>query len=194
MLHSKVGSSRRSDYSVTFSDTQNLELIRRRLVKACLILKSNADVGRSWREDMVELGKRVTKVDLQDTLEIIQQYISGLERHARIIDSLLDRLNGTSKLVRQILPSKLLSSPIQLFQMLEYRNDELSIRTNTAVKNNAEQLKTITEQAVAANDSMTTLTADINNDSKFIKILTLIAVLYTPASLIAVSNPKMVAL
>jgi hypothetical protein len=143
---------------------------------------------------MVELGKRVTEVDLQDILEIIQQYISGLERHARVIDSLLDRLNGTSKLVRQILPSKILSSPIQLFQMLEYRNDELSIRTNTAIKSNGEQLRTITEHAVAASDSMTTLTTDIHNDSKFIKILTLIAMLYTPASLMAVSNPKMVAM
>jgi len=58
---------------------------------------------------MVELGKRVTKIDLQDTLKIIQQYISSLERHARVINSLLNRLNGTSKLVRQIVPSKLLS-------------------------------------------------------------------------------------
>jgi hypothetical protein len=77
--------------------------------------------------------------------------------------------------------------------MLEYRNDELSIRTNTAIQNNGEQLRTITEHAVAANDSITRLTTDIQKDSKFIKILTLIAMLYTPASLMAVSDPKMAA-
>jgi len=75
--------------------------------------------------------------------------------------------------------------------MLEYRNDELSIRTNTAIKTNGDQLRTITEHAAAANDSMTTLTTDIHSDSKFIKILTFIAMLYTPASLIAVSNLEM---
>jgi hypothetical protein len=58
---------------------------------------------------MVVMERRVTKVDFQDTLEVMQQYISGLERHARVIDSLLDRLNGTSKLVWQTVPSKLLS-------------------------------------------------------------------------------------
>jgi hypothetical protein len=50
---------------------------------------------------MVVMERRVKKVDIQDTLEIVQQYISGLERYARVIDSLLDRLNGTSKLVWQ---------------------------------------------------------------------------------------------
>lgn len=39
------------------------------------------------------------------------------------------------------------------------------------------------------NESMTHLTADIHHDSKFVKMLTFIAVLYTPASLVAVSYP-----
>lgn len=37
---------------------------------------------------------------------------------------------------------------------------------------------------------MTLLTTDIHTDSKFIKILTFIAVLYAPASLVAVGIPN----
>jgi hypothetical protein len=72
--------------------------------------------------------------------------------------------------------------------MLEYRNDELNIRTNTSIQNNGDQLREITEQAFARNDLMATLTTDIHTDSKSIKTLTFIAMIYTPISLMAVSN------
>jgi hypothetical protein len=57
------------------------------------------------------------------------------------------------------------------------------------IKNNGEQLRIITEHSMETNESMTHLTTDIHNDSKFVKVLTFIAVLYTPASLVAVSYP-----
>jgi hypothetical protein len=56
------------------------------------------------------------------------------------------------------------------------------------IKNNGHQLRTLAENSIATNDAMTTMTADIHSDSKFIKVLTFITVLYTPASLIAVSQ------
>jgi len=74
--------------------------------------------------------------------------------------------------------------------MLEYRHDELKIRTNNSIHSSGEQLRRITEHAVTGNDFMTRLTADIHKDSKFIKIITFIALLYTPVSLIAVSAPS----
>jgi Mg2+ and Co2+ transporter CorA len=98
-LHSKVGRKGRFDYSVTFRDTQNTELIRRKLIKASFILKSNADVGRSVRNDVVKLAKCTPKTDLRDILDSIQQYISSLEKYERIIKALLDRLTGTRELV-----------------------------------------------------------------------------------------------
>jgi hypothetical protein len=57
------------------------------------------------------------------------------------------------------------------------------------IKNNGEQLRIMTEHSMEINESMTHLTTDIHNDSKFVKVLTFIAVLYTPASLVAVSYP-----
>jgi predicted protein tyrosine phosphatase len=98
-LHSKVGGVCKSDYTVSFSDTQKLELIRRKLVKAALVIKSNAGVGTSWREDMIELKKQTPDLELQDTLRIVQQYVTDLERHLTVVQSLLERLSGTEKLV-----------------------------------------------------------------------------------------------
>ena len=98
-MHSKVGRRGRFDYSVTFRDTQNTELMRRKLIKACFILKSNAEVGRSISNDLVKLTKWAPKTDFHDFLDLIQQYISSLEKYERIINALLDRLTGTRKLV-----------------------------------------------------------------------------------------------
>lgn len=57
---------------------------------------------------MLEIDKQVPGLDLRDNLEVLQQYINGLERHARVIESLLDRLSGTSKLVRKLSLAELL--------------------------------------------------------------------------------------
>jgi hypothetical protein len=48
----------------------------------------------------------------------------------------------------------------------------------------------LTEQTQAENESMTRLTTEIQNDSKFIKVLAFLTMLYTPASLMAVSDAR----
>ena len=77
--------------------------------------------------------------------------------------------------------------------MLEYRREEISLTTSIAIRNDSHQIKQLTEQTVTAGDVTTNLTRDMRNDSKFIKILTFLALLYTPASLAAVSGkvPKL---
>lgn len=79
---------------------------------------------------------------------------------------------------------------LQLFQVLEYRNDELQIQTSRAIQYNGDQLKALSQAASAENGFMTRLTYEIQNDSKFIKILTTIAMLYAPASLMAVCTEQ----
>jgi hypothetical protein len=69
------------------------------LIKACFILKSNADAGRLISNDLVTLTKWAPETDLHDILDLIQQYISSLEKYERIINALLDRLTGTKELV-----------------------------------------------------------------------------------------------
>lgn len=102
-LHSKVGVAQYMDYSVTFRDTQDLESLRRRLVKASLNLKSNADVGRSWEEETIKLTEYLATNELNEIFVTVRKYIKDMYQHAGIIDSLLERLDGTRSLVRQCL-------------------------------------------------------------------------------------------
>jgi hypothetical protein len=78
-----------------------MELIRRKLIKAAFILRSNEDVGRSFQRDIVDLAKQAPNADLHEILEMLQRYSCSLERHERVIQSLLDRSAGTGKLVRK---------------------------------------------------------------------------------------------
>ncbi|KAL8677818.1 MAG: hypothetical protein Q9186_005798 [Xanthomendoza sp. 1 TL-2023] len=173
VLHSKVGVAQYVDYSVTFRDTQDLELIRRRLIKASLNLKSNADVGKSWEEETIKLTGHLATNELDQIFVTVRKYITDMYQHARIIDSLLERLDGTQNL---------------LFEILRYRNHEVQIRTNTAIEANGTILRALTGQARAESGFITRLTADINNDSKFIKLLTFLTLMYTPASLVALQS------
>ena len=78
------------------------------------------------------------------------------------------------------------AEPCQIFHILEYRRGEMTLTANVAIRNDGHQIKQLTQQTVTAGDLMTSLTGEMRNDSKFIKILTFLALLYTPASLAAV--------
>jgi len=84
---------------VTFEDVQDLELVRRKLLKALLNLESNADVGRCWLERVANLGTHAERIDVGEELMAMQEHILDLGRHARVVNSLLTRLDGTRKLV-----------------------------------------------------------------------------------------------
>ena len=56
-----------------------------------------------------------------------------------------------------------------------------------AIHTNGHQVKELMEQAVIESDMIRTLTKDMHDDLRFIKILTFQAFLYTPALLAAVS-------
>ena len=184
--------TRQTDYPMAFRDTQDLELIRRKLVKASLILKSNGEVGASWEKGMTKLTDYLASVELEHTFSMMRKYVSEMSQHARVVHSLLERLNGTHSLVRRSLPSfgsaDVTNRGEKLFEILHYRNHELQLQINTAAEASGKQLTVLTEQARAENESMTRLTADIQNDSNFIKLLTFLTVLYAPASLVAVSH------
>lgn len=71
--------------------------------------------------------------------------------------------------------------------MLEYRREEIGLITGEAIRNDGHHIKRLTEQTAAASDLMADLTKEMRNDSKFIKMITFLALLYVPASLVAVS-------
>lgn len=98
-LNSSVVNACKLDYPVTFRDAQDLELVRRKLLKASLILRSSVDVGRSLRTHIEEVARTLQQSKSRRSIEVLDQYAASLEMHARIVDALLERLSGTTKLV-----------------------------------------------------------------------------------------------
>jgi hypothetical protein len=70
---------------------------------------------------------------------------------------------------------------------LEYRNDELIIWNSKAMHKSSESMREIAMAAKAENRAVALLLAKAQKDSRTVKILTFVAMLYLPASLIAVS-------
>ena len=98
-LNSSVVNACKLDYPVTFRDAQDLELIRRKLLKASLILRSSVDVGKSLKTHIEEVARTLQQSESLYGLETLDQYTASLKMHARTVDALLNRLSGTSKLV-----------------------------------------------------------------------------------------------
>ena len=78
--------------------------MRRKLLKALLILTSNTDVGKSLSVHMEKIFQAMKQSHSSSGYEAFTRYAVSLELQARIVKSLLERLNGTSKLVIHILP------------------------------------------------------------------------------------------
>ena len=114
-MNSFVGSTLKLDYTVTFRDAQDLELIRRKLVKALLILRSNADVGRSLMGYLRKLRQVADPGDTKSSKDLPEEYITSLEGYAKTVESLLNRLSGTSKLVCVFVPKTFLSFTFSRF-------------------------------------------------------------------------------
>lgn len=103
-LNSSVVNACKLDYPVTFRDAQDLELVRRKLLKASLILRSSVDVGRSLKTHIEKVVRTLQSSKSQGSLEVLDQYAASLGMHARIVEALLERLSGIRKLVSHIRP------------------------------------------------------------------------------------------
>ena len=103
-LNSSVVNACKLDYPVTFRNTQDLELVRQKTLKASLILRSSVDVGRSLKIYIKEVARTLQQSKSQGSLEVLDQYTASLGMHARIVDTLLERLSGTSKQVSHTRP------------------------------------------------------------------------------------------
>jgi hypothetical protein len=66
----------------------------------------NVDVGSSMKADLVKFDGTASSLDCRSTLELLQKYFSDLKGHIAVVDSLLDRLQGTNTLVEESVPFK----------------------------------------------------------------------------------------
>lgn len=77
---------------------------------------------------------------------------------------------------------------LQLAHILEYRNDELLIKNSEELHRSSESAREIATAAKAEQEAVALIFAKAQKDSSLVKILTFVAMLYLPASLIAVSQ------
>jgi hypothetical protein len=70
---------------------------------------------------------------------------------------------------------------VQLSKILEFRNDEVTLRTSQAMRDNLEVLSRIALQSAR-------IAEQAQKDSKILKALSVIATIYLPASLVAVRH------
>jgi hypothetical protein len=71
---------------------------------------------------------------------------------------------------------------------LALRNDNILLKTSTAMQENLDILKRISFENVEENRNLAQIAAQSQKDSQTLKALTIIATMYLPASLIAVSG------
>ncbi|KAE8354537.1 hypothetical protein BDV28DRAFT_79440 [Aspergillus coremiiformis] len=174
-LYAKVGCEkpRPYDFSITFRDSQNVQRLHRKFLKASVALDSNLEVAHGYKihcKDLCErnLGGRNPLLFVE-----VELYKVKLRAHKRSVKVLLERCTQTLSILSQI---------------LEYRNDENIIKIANALSYNSEAMHKIALAGNEENKSIKILSEKAQRDSQSVKILTYIAMLYLPASLVAVSR------
>ncbi|KAF3942110.1 hypothetical protein ABW19_dt0205172 [Dactylella cylindrospora] len=169
-LGSEAEADRAAGCSVGFVDSQDLQFLRQQLLKASEILDSTARIAK----DLGKFSKLIFEDPTDETAcifsQTLDQYQSRLQNYQRGIATLLDVFSGVGQIISQA---------------LQYRNDKAIIRTNSAMHENGESLKEITIAAKEESEALAALTSKTYKDSRMVKILTIVAVIYVPASLVA---------
>lgn len=76
---------------------------------------------------------------------------------------------------------------MQLSQILNYRNENMLVKSNDALQKSSDALCEIALATKAENELMSALIGKSQKDSHTVKVLTYTALIYLPASLVAVS-------
>ena len=76
---------------------------------------------------------------------------------------------------------------MQLSQILNYRNEDMLVKSNDALQKSSDAMCEIALATKAENELMSGLIGKSQRDSHTVKVLTYAALIYLPASLVAVS-------
>ncbi|PVI08330.1 hypothetical protein DM02DRAFT_722620 [Periconia macrospinosa] len=169
-LFSKVDEKTKIDFSVAFSDNQNIQHLRQRMRATHSALSATLDVTRGYEQMLCGNKSPIMhayKASMKSSLRSYQAYLRNYIRTAR---NLLDSSTEISNI---------------LVHMLDYRNDDVLIRTNEASHANSEHMRTIAAAAHQENKAIVALAEKSSNDSRVIRILTFVTIFYLPASLAA---------
>ncbi len=169
------------DYPVAFGDKQRLQRFRQKLIRIRNVLDATRAVMKSLKSRYQQFqGSTFTQLHEPEIIQL-DDFLGHCKRVRRGIETLLQVANGIDELVSPRLfipyPQELI---VQLSKILEFRNDRVLLQTSQAMQNSLGTLNEISAQnaEVAEQGRL---------DSRTLKMLTVIATIYLPASLIGVS-------
>ncbi|KAH7092039.1 hypothetical protein FB567DRAFT_516346 [Paraphoma chrysanthemicola] len=159
-LYSRVGRPSKTDYQVTFVETQQMQRIRQRLLKTQKMLEMTLKTLRALQR--LFDNKKGTKHNRQMIGEL-DGLVFRYESHCVSIERLMGVADGTTTL---------------LMKILDFRNDE-NIRLN--LSKTRELLVAAEQESLMLNG----ITQQTQQDSRSMKIVTFIALVFLPGTLVA---------
>ncbi|KAH6713197.1 hypothetical protein BKA61DRAFT_71586 [Leptodontidium sp. MPI-SDFR-AT-0119] len=160
---SRVGKTAPHDYSVAFSDSQELQVSRERLLKARSVIESSIESSIGIEAHLNDLGEFSEDPNKKSSQLELQNLRSRMRSHIRALERLLEVSSGTSNL---------------LLKVMDFRNDE-SVRRSAA---NTQAILHATRQE---SEHMSAIAQRTQVDSRSMKIMTSVAIAYLPANLFA---------
>jgi Mg2+ and Co2+ transporter CorA len=169
-LFSRVGRPSKFDYSVTFKETQEMQLLRQRLLKTRTIIETNlrtveslCGIFKNLTPPRRSLSPSHRASKHQELTSELVNLIHRYKSHRLSIIRLLDIADGTMTL---------------LLKILDYRHDE-NIRANISATRDL--LSAAEHETVVLN----LIARQTQQDSRSMKIITFIALIYLPGTLVA---------
>jgi len=159
---SKVGIPSYHDFEITFRDYQLVQRLHQQLLRAQCLLELSAESARRC-----ETGR---KRKLINDLVTFQDYIHQVEVQKRV----LERLLATSDRILQTFS-----------QILQYRSDESSLKTNETIQQQTEAIVQLTKVSLRESETLALLSRKAQEDTRMVKVLTIVASFYLPAALVA---------
>ncbi|KAF1992761.1 hypothetical protein P154DRAFT_583495 [Amniculicola lignicola CBS 123094] len=159
-LYSRVGVPAKKDFAVSFTHSQQLQRLRKKVFTAKSLLESSEAVATRYGE---QTSVRRCKDMMRDYIFQVRDAI------ARTRNTL-----ETSDVAYHM-----------ILEILRYRNDEINRSNNNALLNNGIVLSQLIAASAKQSEALNELTKKTQRDSRAVKILSMVAALYLPASLIA---------
>ncbi|RDW60750.1 hypothetical protein BP6252_12133 [Coleophoma cylindrospora] len=161
------------DYELGFFDIQSSQLLSQKLIKISFVLKSCVAIASQLKCHYRSTQQHTAAGSSHEhAFTALDNYIADLETHRLSIDLMIRRVKNVSDLLSRI---------------LESRNNEVRREINQATERNISSLRDITFRIQKETLDASTLAHQTQRDAKTVKALTVIAIIFLPASLVAVS-------
>lgn len=167
-----------------------MQAICNKLVLAQTILDNNLDLANAIQKqcdglEKLKEGQLRADHKLSSSILLETQRIKGFKKTA---EALFKQAQGTSQLV-SLAHNRVMTSLIhlQLMKLLDYRKAD-------ALNAHAKGIENLVSASHLQNESLRILAEKTSYDSRLMRILTFIALIYLPATLLAVRPPPIIAL